>query len=65
MMSDSEDFKMLDSLMRENELLFRLGITHLMSVGYENMTEEVHIEEEAVDVSAQETVTYTHVDIRL
>jgi len=31
----------------------------------ENMTEEVHIEEEAVDVSAQETVTYTHVDIRL
>ena len=40
MMSDSEDFKMLDSLMRENELIFHLGITHLISVGYENMTEE-------------------------
>ena len=32
----------------------------------ENMEEEVHTEEaETVDVSAQETVTYTHVDIRL
>ena len=40
MMDDSKDFKMLDSLMRENELLFRLGITHLISVGYENLTEE-------------------------
>ena len=39
-MDDSKDFKMLDSLMRENELLFRLGITHLISVGYENLTEE-------------------------
>ena len=40
MMDDSKDFKMLDSLMRENELIFRLGITHLISVGYENLTEE-------------------------
>ena len=31
---------MLDSLMREDELLFRLGVTHLISVGYENLTEE-------------------------
>ena len=40
MMDDSKDFKMLDSLMREDELLFRLGVTHLISVGYENLTEE-------------------------
>ena len=26
--------------MREDELLFRLGVTHLISVGYENLTEE-------------------------
>ena len=39
-MSDSDDFRMLDSLMREDELLFRLGVTHLISVGYENLTEE-------------------------
>jgi alanine dehydrogenase len=38
--SDSDDFRMLDSLMREDELLFRLGVTHLISVGYENLTEE-------------------------
>ena len=39
-MSDSDDFRMLDSLMREDELLFRFGITHLLTVGYENLTEE-------------------------
>ena len=39
-MSDSDDFRMLDSLMREDELLFRLGVTHLISVGYETLTEE-------------------------
>ena len=38
--SDSDGFRMLDSLMREDELLFRLGVTHLISVGYENLTEE-------------------------
>ena len=38
--SDSDDFRMLDSLMREDELLFRLGVTHLISVGYEHLTEE-------------------------
>lgn len=39
-MSDTEDFHMLDSLMRKDELLFRFGITHLLTVGYENLTEE-------------------------
>ena len=38
--SDSDGFRMLDSLMREDELLFRLGVIHLISVGYENLTEE-------------------------
>ena len=54
-MSDSDDFRMLDSLMREDELLFRLGLTHLFSVGYENLTEEAvqrtieEIEKEALE----------------
>ena len=66
MMSYSEDFKMLDSLMRENELLFRLGITHLMSVGYENMTEEAvertikAIEKEALEEDEDFIPVMTH-----
>ena len=39
-MSEKENLQKLDSLMREDELLFRLGVTHLISVGYENLTEE-------------------------
>ena len=39
-MSETENLKKLDSLMREDEYLFRFGITHLLSVGYENLTEE-------------------------
>ena len=39
-MSDTDAFRMLECLMREDELLFRLGLTHLFSVGYENLTEE-------------------------
>jgi len=38
--SDSKHFQLLDTLMQDDELLFRLGITHLLSVGYENLTEE-------------------------
>lgn len=38
--SDFDDFRKLDSLMREDEYLFRFGITHLLSVGYENLTED-------------------------
>ena len=37
---DAEYFRVLDELMREDEYLFRFGITHLLSVGYENLTEE-------------------------
>ena len=39
-MSEKENLQKLDCLMREDELLFRLGLTHLFSVGYENLTEE-------------------------
>ena len=39
-MSEKENLQKLDCLMREDELLFRLGVTHLISVGYENLTEE-------------------------
>ena len=39
-MSEKENLQKLDCLMREDELLFRFGITHLLTVGYENLTEE-------------------------
>ena len=39
-MSDTDAFRMLECLMQEDELLFRFGITHLLTVGYENLTEE-------------------------
>ena len=38
-MSEKENLQKLDCLMREDELLFRFGITHLLTVGYENLTE--------------------------
>ena len=37
---DAEYFRVLDALRQEDEYLFRFGITHLLSVGYENLTEE-------------------------
>ena len=37
---DSEYFRVLDELMTGDEILFRVGIGHLLSVGYENLTEE-------------------------
>ena len=54
-MSEKENLQKLDCLMREDELLFRLGVTHLISVGYENLTEEAvqrtieEIEKEALE----------------
>ena len=39
-MSETEDFRVLDALMRDDEILFRVGIGHLLSVGYANLTEE-------------------------
>ena len=39
-MTDAEDFRRLDELMREDEILFRVGIGHLLSVGYANLTNE-------------------------
>ena len=54
-MSEKENLQKLDCLMREDELLFRFGITHLLTVGYENLTEEAvqrtieEIEKEALE----------------
>ena len=39
-MIDAEHFRVLDTLRQGDEYLFRFGITHLLSVGYENLTEE-------------------------
>ena len=38
---DAEYFRVLYELMTGDEILFRVGIGHLLSVGYENLTEEV------------------------
>ena len=37
---DAEYLRVLDALRQEDEYLFRFGITHLLSVGYENLTDE-------------------------
>ena len=37
---DAEYFRVLYELMTGDEILFRVGIGHLLSVGYENLTEE-------------------------
>ena len=37
---DAEYFRVLDELMTRDEILFRVGIGHLLSVGYENLTKE-------------------------
>ena len=53
---DAEYFRVLDELMTRDEILFRVGIGHLLSVGYENLTEEAVqrtievIEKEAVEM---------------
>ena len=38
---DAEYFRVLDELMMRDEILFRVGIGHLLSVGYDHLTEEV------------------------
>ena len=58
-MSETEDFRVLDALMRDDEILFRVGIGHLLSVGYANLTEEAvsrTIEEIEADALADEEV---------
>ena len=58
-MSESQDFRMHDELMRDDEILFRVGIGHLLSVGYVNLTEEAvsrTIEEIEADALADEEV---------
>ena len=58
-MTDAEDFRRLDELMREDEILFRVGIGHLLSVGYANLTDEAvlrtieEIEAEALSEEAE------------
>ena len=58
-MTDAADFRVLDALMRDDEILFRVGIGHLLSVGYANLTEEAvsrTIEEIEADALADEEV---------
>ena len=58
-MSETEDFRVLDALMRDDEILFRVGIGHLLSVGYANLTEEAvsrTIEEIEAEALADEEV---------
>ena len=58
-MSESQDFRVLDALMKEDEILFRVGIGHLLSVGYANLTDEAvlrtieEIEAEALSEEAE------------
>jgi len=58
-MSESQDFRRLDELMRDDEILFRVGIGHLLSVGYANLTDDAverTIEEIEADALADEEV---------
>ena len=56
---DAEDFQKLDCLMQKNEFLFRVSIGHLLSVGYETLTDEAvsktiaEIEAEALSEEAE------------
>ena len=57
--ADAADFQKLDCLMRDDEILFRVGIGHLLSVGYANLTDEAvlrtieEIEAEALSEEAE------------
>ena len=58
-MSETEDFRVLDALMRDDDILFRVGIGHLLSVGYANLTDDAverTIEEIEADALADEEV---------
>ena len=56
---DAADFRKLDELMQKDEILFRVGIGHLLSVGYANLTDEAvektieEIEAEALSEEAE------------
>ena len=57
--ADAADFRVLDALMKEDEILFRVGIGHLLSVGYANLTDEAverTIEEIEAEALADEEV---------
>ena len=57
--ADAADFQKLDVLMRDDEILFRVGIRHLLSVGYANLTDEAverTIEEIEAEALADEEV---------
>ena len=59
--ADAADFQKLDCLMRDDEILFRVGIGHLLSVGYANLTEEAvlrTIEEIEAEALADEEVEF-------
>ena len=57
--ADAADFRKLDELMQKDEILFRVGIGHLFSVGYNNLTDEAvsrtieEIEAEALSEEAE------------
>ena len=57
--ADAADFRKLDALMQKNEFLFRVSIGHLLSVGYETLTDEAvsktiaEIEAEALSGEAE------------
>ena len=57
--ADAADFRVLDALMKEDEILFWVGIGHLLSVGYANLTDEAverTIEEIEAEALADEEV---------
>ena len=39
-MSEAAEIRKLDALMQKDEILFRVGIGHLFSVGYNNLSDE-------------------------
>ena len=62
-MSETEDFRVLDALMRDDEILFRVGIGHLLSVGYANLTEEA-VSRTIEEIEA-EALTDEEVELRM
>ena len=49
---DAADFRTLDELMQKDEILFRVGIGHLLSVGYANLTDEA-VEKTIEEIEAE------------
>ena len=61
--ADAADFRVLDALMRDDEILFRVGIGHLLSVGYANLTEEA-VSRTIEEIEA-EALTDEEVELRM